>query len=617
MKDSKEKIKNRMIKNASRLWGYHDTEAESSFDPLVGMLMGALAHELENISDEINNSESRVVEKLISLLTPEPIVGALPAHGILRAQPHQPVFDIHPSAHFYLTRKVKSPADPNRLEDQTIFFTPAGSYKLFNGQVKYIATGRTLYQMDKEGYKETFSEAQISSVREHDTIWIGLEFNTDPESFSGLRLFFDLRSELHEETFYQSLERAKWFINETPVMFSRGYGWDEDTLRKDIDAIWKLEMDISAKVCSHVNLFFRKKFMSLTGNADASHFISREKFPPAFQSVFDGDSLNKIKEKCTWIRVEFHQALPDEILENIYCSLNCFPVLNRRLIEFAHSARDQINIIPLKTENAFLDMESVSNSKGIPYSLKSFTQVREMEKGSYILRQGGVSRFDSRNAVEILNYLIELLRDENAAFTVLGTDMVSSNIREMNQIIARLEQKLKDTTIHKENTSYLMLKALPNDETVFVKFWSTDGVLANNLKPGTSLNLYSGSDIKQESVRLLTATFGGRDRMDTEDRLNAYRRALLSKDRVVTAEDIKAFCIEHFGNMLDKVTVNKGLTVGATSDSGFIRTIDITIWLSKKRSQLTEDELLFLKEDLKVKLEERSANIMPYRIFIK
>ena len=41
-----------MIKNASRLWGYHDSETESSFDPLVGLLIGALAAELEKISGE-------------------------------------------------------------------------------------------------------------------------------------------------------------------------------------------------------------------------------------------------------------------------------------------------------------------------------------------------------------------------------------------------------------------------------------------------------------------------------------------------------------------------------------------------------------------------------------
>ena len=616
MKESKEKIKSRMIKNASRLWGYHDTEAESSFDPLVGMLMGTLAFELEKISGEIHNSESRIVEKLVSLLTPEPIVGAIPAHGILRAQSHQPSYTIHPSFQFYLSRKVKSIVDPNRSEEQHLFFTPAGNYKLFNGQVKYIATGKTIYEVDKEGYKEAIAENRLSAVHEHNTIWIGIEFTNMPESFEGLSLFFDLRSEMHEESFYQILTRANWFINDIPVQFTKGYGPEEEFTREDSGTLADLDLNASAKVCNHVNRFYRHKFMTLSGDHLASKFLIQGKYPSSLRAAFDDDSLKSIPGYF-WIKLEFQQPIPEEILENIFCSLNCFPVINRKLNEFTYSARELISIIPLVTENAFFDIGTVSNSRGITYVLKSFSRVREMERGSYILRQGGVGRFDSRNAVEILNYMIELLRDENAAFAILGTDMVSSNLREMNQIIARLEQRLTDISTQKENTSYIMLRSLPNDENVFVKFWSTNGLQSNNIKPGTSLNVYSGSDIRQETIRFLTQTVGGRDRMDTDDRLNVYRLALLSKDRVVTAEDIKALCFAHFGKLVEKVEVKKGIATGATAVSGFIRTIDIDIRLSKKRSQVSDEELEFLMEDMKVKLEEKSMNILPFRIFFK
>lgn len=606
-----------MLKNASRIWGYSDVEAENSFDPLVGMLMGALAFELEKISDEIHGSESRVVEKLVNLLTPESVVGALPAHGILRAQSHQPSFKIHPAFQFYLSRKVKNPEDPSRTIDQQIFFTPAGYYSLFNGQVKYIITGKTIYEVDKEGYKEAIAENRLTSLREHNTIWIGMAIDPGLESVKGLNLFFDLRSELHEETFYQFLARASWYINDIPVHFARGFGDDSKSNHEGFDHMMEIDQDASANVCNHVNRFYRHKFMTIEEDTPVSEFAIKEMVPQSLQSAFDDVSLKLVKAGYSWIRVEFQQPLPDEILENIFCSLNCIPVINRKLNEFTYSARDQITIIPLMTDSSFFDLESVSNSKGMKYSLKSFSRAKEIGKGSYILRQGGVGRFDSRDAVEILNYLIELLRDENAAFSILGADMVSSNLREMNQIIARLEQRLMDISSLKENISYLMLRSLPNDESVFVKFWSTNGLQGNNMKGGTTLNVYKGSDIRQETVRFLTNTVGGRDKLDTEDRLNAYRVALLSKDRVVTAEDIKALCFAHFGKALDKVEVKKGIDSGATANSGFTRTIDVELWLSKKRSLLSDEELEFLKEDLNVKLEEKSMNILPFRIYYK
>lgn len=606
-----------MLKNASRAWGFHDTETETAFDPLVGMMMGALAFELEQISGEIHNSEARVVEKLVELLTPEPVTGAYPAHGILTAQPHQPTLDINASHQFYLGRKVKSVVDPSRTEQQNIFFTPAGHYKLFNGKVKYIATERTLFEIDKDGYKEAISESVIGLGREHKKVWIGLELGSGIETYEGLSLFFDLKNELHEDTFYSSLTRAKWFLNDIPVHFSSGYSEKNNVSKKDEEALFSLDWNTSAKVCNHVNRFYHKKFMNLVGNCPVNDYVIRTNSPHSLSLIFDNDALEKIKSPSTWIMLEFLQPLPGELIENIFCSLNCFPVINRQLNKFTYSAKEQINVIPLKSENAFFDMKRVTNTRGDSYRLKSFSRVKEMEKGSYIVRHGGVGRFDSRNAVEILNYLIELLRDEKAAFSLLGADMVSSNLKELNQIIARLEQRLSVSTVQKESVSYLLLNGIPGDETVYVEFWTTNGTIANNFKPGISLIAFSGSDFRQETIKFLSSTKGGREKMDTEDGLNAYRNALLSKDRVVTAEDIKALCCEHFGKMTEKVSVTKGLSSGTAADAGLTRTIDINVSLLKQAIALTMEDLSFLKEDLKIKLEERSMNILPYRVFIQ
>ena len=74
---------------------------------------------------------------------------------------------------------------------------------------------------------------------------------------------------------------------------------------------------------------------------------------------------------------------------------------------------------------------------GLPFGN---TSVPDM-KGTYTLRTGDVERFDSRNAMEYMNYLLELLRDESSAFAALGQDFVASQIKELNQNIAQLEQK--------------------------------------------------------------------------------------------------------------------------------------------------------------------------------
>jgi hypothetical protein len=291
-------------------------------------------------------------------------------------------------------------------------------------------------------------------------------------------------------------------------------------------------------------------------------------------------------------------------------------VINRQLNDFTISSRESINIIPLETEDSFLDIKSVTNSNGKTYTMKSFASLSDIQKGSYIMRQGGIARFDSRNAREMINYLLELLRDESAAFSVLGTDMISSNLRELNQGIARLEQRLQDSNIVRENLSYLMLKAEQQDDMVFVEFWSTKANGANKIKAGNKLTVYEGSDIRADSVMLMTSTLGGRAKMETEDRLNAYRRTLLSRGRIVTAEDIKVLCYEHFGKAVDQVEVTRGVMKGTAVNTGFIRSIDIHITLSKRMTPYTPEELNFMIDDLNIKLKEQSANILPYRIYV-
>ena len=73
MSETSEVIKNRMIKRAAALWGVPANEIEISFDPVVTLLLGACASEIEKIHEKINESQARVTEKIIQLMTPETV----------------------------------------------------------------------------------------------------------------------------------------------------------------------------------------------------------------------------------------------------------------------------------------------------------------------------------------------------------------------------------------------------------------------------------------------------------------------------------------------------------------------------------------------------------------
>ncbi|QYS91865.1 hypothetical protein JJC04_04090 [Flavobacterium covae] len=46
---NQERIKDRILRKASRLWGFNELQTESSFDPIVGLLLTACASRIRKI----------------------------------------------------------------------------------------------------------------------------------------------------------------------------------------------------------------------------------------------------------------------------------------------------------------------------------------------------------------------------------------------------------------------------------------------------------------------------------------------------------------------------------------------------------------------------------------
>src|SRR4051812_32772414 len=101
MQERFEQIRSRMLKNAARSWGYDAAASETSFDPLVAMLLGTCASEFEKLSSDIHDSRSRVLEKMVDILSPESITGAMPAHAVVSCLPVEEKAMIKEDDQFY------------------------------------------------------------------------------------------------------------------------------------------------------------------------------------------------------------------------------------------------------------------------------------------------------------------------------------------------------------------------------------------------------------------------------------------------------------------------------------------------------------------------------------
>lgn len=607
---STETIKRRMIRNASKIWGFQDAQDINSFDPVLGLLIGALADEIQKVSNEINNTDSRLIEKLLELLFSQNNYTHFPAHAVGHSRPIQAQAAINPNYSFRLEKSFSGKKE-GTVEKKTIYFTPTGVGNLFNAEIHYLLSGKHLYEIDGQ-YKEILSRVSEGSKPDFSKLIFGIKCDPLIERLDGLNLFFSLKNIQNEERFYQLLHSATWKINEITVEFDIGFGNRKHNNENALQQLIKKDTDISYKSLAYVNDFYGKKFMSLgANNYYKKDFVKDAAVPQRMAELIETGKIENNSD-ILWLEMDLKHPISEEDISDLSVSLNCFPLVNRELNDVTYSIYEGINVIPLSSNDLFYDIKNVSDSENKEYL--PAINVHNGEQNTYHLRQGGVARFDSRDARETISNLINLVRDEAAAFSLGGTDLVSEELKELEQILSRLEQRVNRSSIAKDLNSYIILKSKSNYNKVTVQYWSIVGDMANNIRPGTKLDLYRGGDFDSKHIALITKTIGGKQKLSKDEKLNSLRRALLSKGRIVTIEDIKALCFEQFGNEITGVEVKKGISLNPTPGKGMSRTLDIYLSL-KKNTKLSKEDIWLKSEGLKIHLKQESVNLLPYRVF--
>lgn len=613
-KDNKEAILSRLIKTASALWGYPDTQDLNSFDPLVVMMFSAIAEELHGLTTEIKKTDSRLVEKLFELVLSQQNFSHSPAYAILRAKPLQARVEISPYYQFVYKLKVsKTIGNETVYETKDLSFTPTTDASLFKIEPRYFFAGNRLYELGVKS-KELIAEFEIGPDFDLSRFVIGLQFDNLVDQLDGLSFLFGNSNKVLEEKLIQALVSSKWEINGNRIEFAQGVNPKQEDINNSLQHIIRKENDASYNACNFVNELFRQRFFTVLNNNYLLKDLRDKSAVKPLKDFFPENVMKSIPPEIIWLEIKLSQPLPQNLLNDITVSLNCFPVINRDLKEFSHSLTKGVNVVPLLTQDLFFDIDRVADSQGNLFRALGNNGGDVSEEG-YLVRQGGIARFDSRNAVEMIQNLIDLIRDERSGFSVLGADMISAELKQLDQIINRLQNRIDGASQGQEAGSYLLLRSNAENDRAKVRFWITNGEQANNIRADSPLSLYRGSEIANNSIAFVSNTQGGRQKITGEQKMYKLRRSLLSRGRVVTPEDIKALCIEEFGQNLMRVEVLKGKIIDPDPAKGFMRSIDIKLFF-KKNIKLTAEEQNQKAEALKIKLLQESVNILPYRVLI-
>lgn len=620
MTTNRQHIKDRLMQSAARFWGLPETDTEANFDPLVALLMGACAAELEKINGEIENSRSRVLERLVQLLSPEALTGVLPAHAIAYALPADPLAQTGPEDQFYISKRFAPLLDEEKAVWKDIYFSPVGNFTLHKAIVKCKAAGNKIIITDKSITNQQPLNTKEGKSFPANHLWLGIDAKS--LKLDGLRFYFDPVHQSHKKQFFNQLPKAGWFIGEQKINHEPGYPLKKTAANYfDIDAVLNRDISVTEKSDKHIHQSYLHHFVTLTGAGNKiAKNIDKPGIPAIIRNAFDEKELAKMQaEILHWICIQFPEDISSDVLEEVIVSTNCFPVVNRHLHDINYRLKEFINIIPLLAEESFFDLYHIADQQGATLHLRKDNDTEN--DFSVLLRYGGVGRFDSREAAETVDKLVHLLREETAAFSILGNDFLQNEMTALQQTINKLEQQITNKQLLKGNTPYLVINNKKKDtrQTVFVKFWSSNGADANLIKAGTPLNIYSSSQFESGAAKLITTTQGGRNKLSDAEKVLAYKSALLSKQKLVTNEDIAAFCRLRLAFTGAEVQIRKGMDVMAGQWNGLTRTLDVTILLSQKDlSKLQEKGTIeFWQNDVQTAIDQHSNFFMPVRVFIK
>lgn len=606
---SKASIKSRLTRQAAELWGYGEADLDG-FDPLVHILLEACAVEFEKVGQELHNTQDRLVERLATLLNPDVVDTPHPAHAVAQARAREARVLLPSDAQFVFA----PPTVGRQAAGQELFFSPLQATRLVSGTVRCLATDTTVWQVEANGQKRVVAQAVAPAPTEHRRLWIGLSLPAEGVKTSDLTFYFDWLNEPRRAAYAAFLPGEQWLLGRTELTATQGLPEPPEAGGTATGALNK-EYDFLRRVEQQVRELYAPAFVQLTGSAGALAGYTPRPYPAELVESFGADiDLQALTQPLTWLEVRFAHALPPEAFDQLVCALNCFPVLNRRLHKVLFRLQPALNLFPLVSEEPFLAVRDVYSLSNVAYRPTTLNDLSEGATDTYTLRTHGVGRFDTRTGREALRELLELLRDESSAFAAAGTDFVGSILRELDQNLARLEERLDRTRAAEQPVPYVLLRPQNVTDSVYLEYWSSNGGAANRLAAGSQLRVHDGHFL--DEVRLLTTTSGGRERPRPEERTHALRRNLLARNRLVTLADIKAACWAELGPQLAAVHVEKAFQNGATPTAGFVRCIRVVLTPAEP-TRLSAPEWQRASQELHTVLSGQSALNMPYEVVVK
>lgn len=584
---SREKIKLRMLRRIASLWDISDVE---HVDPVVKLLIEAMAEEVFMLAGEVSDLDDRMMAKLSVSMTPVTYLTARPAHAILSAMPTDTTVQIDSDTIF----EYKESRLLRKYNLNSIFFTPVAPFELIRARVSLLTIGNRLYKCNRECRKSLIALAEKEDEYFRNTVWIGLGPSPEITGKHNLSFYLDFVNVEDDAQYLRLLPYTCWTIDGKEVELKQGLSKEAQ------DTDWRSLYDMH-----YVTL------------QDAA-MDNRKKYPDEWELYYSKEALAGCSSPLLWIKVAFPDSIPGDVLDQLKVGINMFPVANISKRTMTRKMTDVSMFMPLNTgkNECFVRMDSVKDSSGRVYEpLSEDAGGATSGKGIYSLRRGGVETYSHTNdSKSAILRLADIITDRHMFSHNKTEAELEQMVDKVLVLTDRISNIVNDLNGETDSKSYIVVDRTNPGETLIADYWVTNGEVINNFKPIVPLYANGHSAALEEGIYFLTPVRGGSAPPSIDRVKDLHRYMLTSHDRIFTKHDIVNFCKAEYGRDIEDIEVKPGVAIGLKPRQGVVKTIDVYIKRASARySDLSEEEL---KTGLACKLEKRSPDSFNYRIFI-
>ena len=584
MKDVKFiEIKSRIQKKCLEIWGIEDINMA---DPLVMMLLDVFVHELYYLHQEGVESDNKIIERIAQEIVPSQWNLPMPAHTLASTTATKGIVMLNNDTEFV----VKSGMVTN--VDYDIYFTPFTNENIVEGEISFQMYDSFLIDSSKT-VQHLSAQNKVLDHR----IWVGLDVSKENlEKLNSLKFTFITEN--------SSLDNFLQFIKV------------KDSLGNNIEIENETfeEVQDNKHYAENIKSFYKNSIYKVKLNVE--NLI--------YESILDRFEIDKEELKTSkkdtgliWLEFIFPEIFTKTEFDKIQIKINTFPIVNRKLNNRVHNAQIVGRLFPMKAERNthFLDVMKIFNEKNIEFT-NGIKQANSLTSNTFTIFYGGLENYDSRNAKFFLKKLARALREDIGSFSNINADYIDATMTRINEELNSIESKINSSYSQvNEEEVYALIHETEKSKILYYSYWTSNGQVANNLKKGTVLKQTSISELAQDSTIFETSSIGGIYRNNKVEKLINLRYGFLSKERLVTKQDIKSAVHYHLRNITKDVLITDGVGISSNRKQGVHRTIDVKVVLQEKYALQIENKKkieMFLKETL----EKQSVMNIPFQITI-